>query len=130
MGEVGAEVVVVQRFDEAFRSQTAEEFFDRLASGRQLAGFVMSPESAFGRDRQGTVETVRRLAPQEGWQLVEVDTLEIDGARVSSCRFQAAGAAGDLEGLPRACWVAGMRSRARSGGLAPDAGSSKPPRHT
>ncbi len=97
MGEAGAELVVVQRFDEAFRAQTAEEFLDRLGRGRDLAGLVMSPESAFGRDRQGTIETVRRLAEHDGWRLVEIDTLEIDGARVSSGRIRELVAAGDLE---------------------------------
>ena len=97
MGEAGAELVVVQHFDEAFRAQTAEEFLERLARGRDLAGLVMSPESAFGRDRQGTVDTVRRLAMRDGWQLVEIDTLEIDGARVSSGRIRELVAAGDLE---------------------------------
>ena len=96
MGEAGADLVVVQRFDEAFRAQTADEFLDRLGRGRDLAGLVMSPESAFGRDRQGTIETVRRLADQDGWQLVEIDTLEIDGARVSSGRIRELVAAGDL----------------------------------
>lgn len=92
----GAEVVVVQRFDEAFRAQTAEEFLDRLARDRDLAGLVMSHESAFGRDRQGTVDTVRRLAARDGFRLVEVDTLEVDGAPVSSSRIRAALTAGDL----------------------------------
>ncbi len=101
MGEAGAEIVVVQRFDEAFRSQTAEEFLDRLGQGRELAGLVMSHESAFGRDRQGTVETVRRLAAAEGWRLVEVDTLELDGDRISSGRVRELVAAGELGAAER-----------------------------
>ena len=62
MADAGAEIIVVQRFDEAFRSQTAEDFLERLARGRELAGLVMSAESAFGRDRQGT----RRDGPAAG----------------------------------------------------------------
>ena len=49
----------------------------------------MSPESAFGHDRQGTIELVRRLAADEGWRLVETPLLEIDGERVSSARIRA-----------------------------------------
>jgi riboflavin kinase/FMN adenylyltransferase len=96
IADAGAEVIVVQRFDEAFRSQSAEEFLERLARGRDLAGLVMSHESAFGRDRQGTVETVQRLAARDGWRLVEVDTLEVDSAPVSSSRIRGAVTAGDL----------------------------------
>jgi riboflavin kinase/FMN adenylyltransferase len=114
MADAGAEVIVVQRFDEAFRSQTAEEFLERLARGRELAGLVMSHESAFGRDRQGTIETVQRLAARDGWRLVEVDTLEVDGAPVSSSRIRSALAAGDLAAaerlLGRPCGPVGRRS--------------------
>jgi riboflavin kinase/FMN adenylyltransferase len=101
MAAAGAGVLVVQRFDEAFRSQTAEEFLERLARGRDLAGLVMSHESAFGRDRQGTVETVQRIAARDGWRLIEVDTLEVDGAPVSSSRIRACLAAGDLPSAER-----------------------------
>ena len=85
----GAGIVVVQRFDEAFRHQSAQAFLDRLRLGRQLRGLVMSPESAFGHDRQGTIELVRRLAAEEGWTLVEIPLLEVDGERVSSARIRA-----------------------------------------
>ncbi len=101
MGEAGAELVVVQRFDETFRAQTAEEFLERLGQGRDLAGLVMSAESAFGRDRAGTVGTVRRLAARDGWRLAEVETLELDGARISSGRIRELVAAGDLGGAER-----------------------------
>jgi len=133
MGEVGAELVVVQRFDEAFRAQTAEEFLDRLAKGRDLAGLVMSPESAFGRDRQGTIDTVRRLALQDGWHLVEIDTLEIDGARVSSGRIRELVGAGDLDGaarlLGRRYAVCGVALDIEDGwwGLEPAAAYAMPP---
>ena len=81
--------VVVQRFDEAFRQQSASVFLDRLRLGRQLRGLVMSPESAFGHDREGTIDLVRRLAAEEGWRLVEIPLLEMDGHRVSSNRIRA-----------------------------------------
>ena len=84
----GADIVVVQRFDEAFRQQSAAAFLDRLRLGRRMRGLVMSPESAFGHDREGTVELARRLAAAEGWRLVETPLLEIDGERVSSARIR------------------------------------------
>jgi len=85
----GVGVVVIQRFDETFRRQSAADFLDRLRLGRQLRGLVMSPESAFGHDRQGTSDLVRRLAALEGWMLIETPILEIDGQRVSSDRIRA-----------------------------------------
>ena len=108
IGAEGVDFVVVQRFDRAFSEQRAEDFVDRLRRGRDLAGLVMSSESAFGHDRAGTVATLRRLAADEGWQLVEVPTLERAGGRVSSGRIRElveAGrlaAAADLLGRPYA----------------------------
>jgi riboflavin kinase/FMN adenylyltransferase len=98
----GADIVVVQRFDEAFRQQSAAAFLDRLRLGRRLRGLVMSPESAFGHDREGTIELVRRLAADEGWRLVETPLMEIDGERVSSARIRsllAEGRTADAERL-------------------------------
>ena len=92
----GVEIAIVQRFDEAFRQQSAEAFLDRLRRGRELAGVVMSSESAFGHDREGTVDLVRRLAAEEGWRLVEVPTLELRGGRVSSGRIRGLIESGDL----------------------------------
>jgi riboflavin kinase / FMN adenylyltransferase len=97
----GAGIVVVQRFDEAFRRQSAAEFLDRLRLGRQLRGLVMSPESAFGHDRDGTIGLVRRLAAEEGWRLVEIPLLEVDGQRVSSARIRSLLAEGEQEEAER-----------------------------
>jgi riboflavin kinase/FMN adenylyltransferase len=88
MAAAGIDLVVIQRFDEAFRLQSAERFLERLRSGRNLRGLVMSAESAFGHDRQGTIETVRRLAAEEGWVVIEARTLELGGSRVSSGRIR------------------------------------------
>ena len=97
----GVGIVVVQRFDEAFRQQSAEAFLDRLRLGRRLRGLVMSPESAFGHDREGTIDLVRRLAVDEGWALIEIPLLELDGERVSSNRIRALFADGRTDDAER-----------------------------
>jgi len=97
----GVGIVVVQRFDEAFRQQSAATFLDRLRLGRRLRGLVMSPESAFGHDREGTIDLVRRLAADEGWTLVEIPLLELDGERVSSNRIRALFAEGRTDEAER-----------------------------
>jgi riboflavin kinase/FMN adenylyltransferase len=101
LAAAGVGTTIVARFDEAFRMQTADAFLHRLRAGRELRGLVMSSESAFGHDREGTVETARRLAAQEGWSLLQVPTLELDGARVSSGRIRSLVGAGQLAGARR-----------------------------
>lgn len=98
---LGVTTVVMQRFDETFAEQTPEAFLERLRRGRDLAALVMTPESAFGRDRAGTMDTVRRLAPKSGFELVEVGQLASHGATVSSTRLRAELAEGRLSEVRR-----------------------------
>jgi riboflavin kinase/FMN adenylyltransferase len=88
LAEAGVGTSVIQRFDRAFSEQSAEAFVERLGRGRDLAGLVMSSESAFGRDRAGTAESLQRVANADGWRLLEVATLDRGGARVSSGRIR------------------------------------------
>lgn len=87
--EAGIGLAVVQRFDLEFAAQSAETFLRRLAAGRQIGAIVMTPESAFGHDRDGTLEEVRRLAPELGFEVVEVAQLSAEGRAISSTRLRA-----------------------------------------
>ncbi|MGI8534113.1 MAG: riboflavin biosynthesis protein RibF [Candidatus Limnocylindrales bacterium] len=98
---LGAGSVVVQRFDQAFAAQSAETFLTRLGLGRHLAGLVMSPESAFGRDRKGTLGRIRTIAAERGFELSEVPPLEMGDERVSSTRIRQAVEAGHLSAAAR-----------------------------
>jgi riboflavin kinase/FMN adenylyltransferase len=80
----GVDICVVQPFTHAFAEQAPEAFLERLGRGRQLKALVMTAESAFGRDRTGGLAAIRRLAPQMGFEVVEVDRLANDGITVSS----------------------------------------------
>ena len=51
------------RFDDELRQLSAEDFLTALAHGIELRALVMTPDSAFGRERGGTVERVRETAP-------------------------------------------------------------------
>lgn len=98
---LGVTTVVMQRFSETFSRQTPEAFLTRLRQGRDLAALVMTPESSFGRDRTGTMDTIRRLAPRMGFDLVEVGPLASHGATVSSTMLRAELANGRLSEVRR-----------------------------
>lgn len=89
MAAAGVDTLVVQRFDRAFSEQSADEFVARVARGRGLRGWVMSTESAFGRDRAGTLERVRLIAEAMGFPVAVVPALQLGGAQVSSSRIRA-----------------------------------------
>jgi riboflavin kinase / FMN adenylyltransferase len=85
---MGVDVAVVQRFDRAFAAQSAEEFLDRVARDREMAGVVMTPETAFGRDRAGTLLAVEALARRHGFACLQVPELRVGGERISSSRLR------------------------------------------
>ena len=97
LGEAGVEVVVVQHFDAALRETEYDEFIHRITSRTRLAGLLMTPDAAFGRDRGGTPETVAALGAREGFDLVVRPPLLIGGRPVRSSDIRAAIADGRLD---------------------------------
>lgn len=98
----GIDRAVEVRFDEALRRMTPEEFLAALGRSTELRALVMTPESAFGRGRTGTVERVARIGEQRGFDVVRVDSLLVDGRRVSASGIRgllAEGAIGDAARL-------------------------------
>lgn len=96
LAAAGVAVTVRQRFDKEFADQGADEFLRRLARGRSLAGVVMTAETAFGRDRAGTLAAVEALCPEIGFEVVHVPELLVGGRRISSSRLRESVAAGRM----------------------------------
>jgi riboflavin kinase/FMN adenylyltransferase len=112
----GVEVTVIETFDRTLRETTYDEWVGRIAGRVELAGFLMTPESAFGYERRGTPETVSELGRALGYEVVVVPQFTLDGEPVRSSDIRAAIAAGDLTGaerlLGRRVGVVGTVSRA------------------
>lgn len=93
----GVAVTVVQTFDVALRETPFEVFVRRIADRVELAGFLMTPDSAFGYRRAGTPETVAALGGQLGYDVALAPPFTLDGEPISSSAIRAAIAAGDFE---------------------------------
>jgi riboflavin kinase/FMN adenylyltransferase len=115
----GVGVTIVQHFDVALRETPYDEFVRRIADRVELAGFLMTPDSAFGYQRRGTPETVAALGAQLGYEVVVVPPFELDGRAVSSSEIRRAIGAGDLATAERLLG----RPVAVTGRVAPDAGA-------
>lgn len=85
------------RFDDALRQLTAEDFMDALAPAITLQALVMSPESAFGRGRGGTVARLREIGAATGFEVITVGAVLHRGEAVSSRRIREAIESGDLD---------------------------------
>lgn len=93
----GVETTVVVHFDRALRETPYEAFVDRVSDRMSLAGFLMTPDAAFGYRRAGTPASLAGLGGVRGFEVVVVPAFEVDGRPVSSTLIRAAIAAGDLE---------------------------------
>jgi riboflavin kinase/FMN adenylyltransferase len=101
LGDAGVDVTVIQHFDDAVRRTTYDDFLAMIRAGTDLAGLLMTPDAAFGYQRAGTPDAVRGLGEREGFDLVVVEPLEIDGAAVRSSDIRSAIERGDLAAAER-----------------------------
>ncbi|MGI8658908.1 MAG: riboflavin biosynthesis protein RibF [Candidatus Limnocylindria bacterium] len=90
LGASGVDRVIEIRFDDAVRSLDPDAFLAELAPALELRGVVMTPESAFGRGRAGTLERVAEIGAQSGWDCIAVEPLVVDGGPISSSRIRGA----------------------------------------
>jgi riboflavin kinase/FMN adenylyltransferase len=88
--EMGVDELVVQPFDRDFAALEPEAFLRLLGAGRGLRAFLMSSETAFGRDRSGTVEATTAIGRRLGFDVVVVQPVVLGGAPVSSSRIREA----------------------------------------
>ncbi len=99
--DTGIDHAVEVRFDDALRRLAPEEFLSGLAPAIELRGVVMTPDSSFGRGRAGTLERVREIGREHGFDGIAAEPLELDGAPVSSSRIRRALTGGDIAGAAR-----------------------------
>jgi riboflavin kinase/FMN adenylyltransferase len=94
----GVTVTVVEHFDEALRRTPYAAFVASIRSRTRLAGFLMTPDAAFGHERRGTPETLAVLGEETGFTVIVVPPFNLDGQPVRSTEIRRAIAAGDLAG--------------------------------
>lgn len=92
----GVAVTIVEHFDERLRRTPYDAFVDSIRARTTLAGFLMTPDAAFGHERRGTPQTLAALGVELGFEVVVVPPFELAGRQVRSTEIRAAIAAGDL----------------------------------
>ena len=94
----GVEVTVVQHFDHALRVTPYDAFVAAIRERIDLAGFVMTPDAAFGFERGGTPETLAALGEREGFAVTVVPSFLSSGEQVRSSEIRRRIVAGELAG--------------------------------
>ena len=88
-------------FTPQLRDTPWEGFTERLVGVTAARSIVLSPESAFGQGRQGTLPNVRAWGAAHGLQVYPVAEATAGGAPIRSTRIREAIADGDLTGAAR-----------------------------
>jgi len=82
---LGIEQAIVVKFDSEFAAQPAEDFLRNIIHDRLHAVEVyLGRGFAFGKDRGGNIELLRRMSSELGFVADEVDEVQLRGHRVSS----------------------------------------------
>ncbi len=81
---LGVDVTVVVRFDETVRKQSAEAWIRSLLDATAMQAVFCGPDYAFGHDRHGDVEFLRRVGERERFDVHTVPAVTVDGTVVSS----------------------------------------------
>jgi riboflavin kinase / FMN adenylyltransferase len=96
LSRAGVAVTVVEHFDEALRQTPYDTFVDRVAAHVELAGFLMTPDAAFGHERRGTPAALAALGADRGFEVEVVAPFTLEGRPVRSTEIRVAIGAGDF----------------------------------
>ncbi len=95
--EEGVDFIVPLSFTSALAGLGARRFIALLQKHLKMRGLVVGPDFALGRQREGDIETLRKLGKEMGFSLTIVPPLEINGEIVSSTAIRKAIADGDMK---------------------------------
>jgi riboflavin kinase / FMN adenylyltransferase len=88
-GVLGLEQTIVIRFNEAFAQVRAEDFLRDVVSERLQAREVyLGRGFAFGHDREGDIELLKKVGDALGFHVEEVPEVQLRGQRISSSRIR------------------------------------------
>ena len=96
--QAGVDHVVVIPFDREFSRLTATAYVENILVNRlHTQCLVIGYDHQFGRNREGSIEQLQKLAPQFGFEVEEIPPQDIDDIKVSSTKIRNALLSGDIE---------------------------------
>jgi riboflavin kinase/FMN adenylyltransferase len=97
LGILGIEQTIIIRFTEEFARIRAEEFLrDVIGERLQAREVYLGRGFAFGHDREGNIELLKRISDELGFHADEVAEVRLRGQRISSSRVRQVLAAGKV----------------------------------
>jgi len=93
----GVDIVIPLPFTPQLADLSPKQFLKLLKEFLKMKGLVVGPDFALGKDRQGDIETLRRLGREMAFSVTVVPPMTIDGEIVSSTAIRKALAEGDMK---------------------------------
>jgi len=95
--KAGVDAVIVLSFDSQMAEIGARDFIDLLQKHLRMRGLVVGPDFAVGRNREGDIETLRKMGQDKHFDIMVVSPKRVSRAVVSSTAIRKAMAAGDIK---------------------------------
>lgn len=96
--QTGVNHVVVIPFNLEFSRLTATSYVENILVNRlHTQCLVIGYDHQFGRNREGSIEQLQKLAPKFGFEVEEIPPQDIDDIKVSSTKIRNALLAGDIQ---------------------------------
>jgi riboflavin kinase/FMN adenylyltransferase len=98
LADNGVQRVIVEHFNARLAQMSPDQFVnDILIKGCHARWIMVGEDFRFGAKRAGDIDTLKRLAANQGVEVASLDTVTQGGQRLSSSAVREALAAGDLE---------------------------------
>lgn len=97
LADLGVSQTMVCRFNAAFAALTADQFIDQvLVRGLQVKHLIIGDDFCFGRGRTGNFALLQAAGQRFGFTVEAMQSVTLDGERVSSSAVRRALATGDM----------------------------------
>jgi len=97
LADCGASQAMICPFNAAFAALSAEEFIEQvLVRGLRIKHLIIGDDFRFGRGRTGDFALLQAAGKQHGFTVEAMQSVTVDGERVSSSGVRRALAAGDM----------------------------------
>ncbi len=95
----GVDYVIILSFARELAQLSAREFISLLQKYLRMRGLLVGPDFALGRNREGDINTLRKLGQEMDFSVTVVPPIMIDGRVVSSTAIRNELAKGDMENV-------------------------------
>lgn len=98
LAQFGIQNLFLKEFDEAFRNLSGEEFIRQiLVEKLNVKYLIVGYDHVFGKNKSGNFELLKQLAPELGYEVIQMEAVNIHNDHISSTKIRNVLAEGRIE---------------------------------